>query len=282
MAAEPYHLRVSFLSGSQGLLFALRALPRDDRQNTGVLIIPPFAEEMNRSRRMLSLQARTLAEAGFPTILIDLFGTGDSAGEFADADVETWLGDLSTGLAALRDEGCSRVVLVAVRFGALLAGRLACTAKQLISGFVFWQPVQTGSAFMTQFLRLRLAADLAGGGPSLTMKALQDELAGGGSVDVGGYILSPRLYSDVLAMNLLEDMSDPHLPRIVFMEVGARGGEELNPVMMALRDSWADKGVRAIAHKIQGVPFWQTPEITLAPELFNPTVEAVKAVDGNA
>ena len=73
-----------FLRGSAGALFALYvpALSRSDR---GVVLLPPFAEEMNLSRRMLRLQASALAERGIAALVLDLFGTGDSAGDFGDS-----------------------------------------------------------------------------------------------------------------------------------------------------------------------------------------------------
>lgn len=279
MTEDRYRLRPSFLSGHQGPLFSLWVLPQEESRDTGVLMVPPFAEEMNRSRRMLSLQARMLAEAGFPTLMIDLFGTGDSAGEFADARVETWLQDLSMGFSALMDEGCTRVALVAVRFGALLASRLTAVVNEPISGFIFWQPVHVGRTFMTQFLRLRLASDLATGSDGLTAKQLQQELLQGHSVEVGGYELSPRLYADVQAMSLLEDMSDPARVPITLMEVGKKRADKLSPMASTLRDRWVARGVQVTALKVAGDPFWQTPEITLAPALFAPTVDAVCDMD---
>jgi hypothetical protein len=53
-----------FLDGSAGRLFApyqaAAAHPRGS-----VIYVPPFAEEMNRSRRMAALQARAFAAMGF-------------------------------------------------------------------------------------------------------------------------------------------------------------------------------------------------------------------------
>ena len=49
------------------------------------LYVPPFGEEMNKSRRMAALQARALAAAGFGVLQLDLYGCGDSSGEFAEA-----------------------------------------------------------------------------------------------------------------------------------------------------------------------------------------------------
>jgi hypothetical protein len=48
--------------------------------------VPPFAEEMNKSRRMIAEVGRRLEGSGVGMLLVDLFGTGDSEGEFAQAD----------------------------------------------------------------------------------------------------------------------------------------------------------------------------------------------------
>ena len=79
------------LQGGRGALCALYFPPRAGVAARGdLLVLPSFAEEMNRCRAMVSLQARVLAEAGVGTLVLDPFGTGDSAGEFADA---TWAGE---------------------------------------------------------------------------------------------------------------------------------------------------------------------------------------------
>src|SRR5689334_9630124 len=58
-----------------------------------VLVLPPFAEELNKCRPMLAAQARALAAAGLDVLLVDLFGTGDSDGEFVEARWERWQQD---------------------------------------------------------------------------------------------------------------------------------------------------------------------------------------------
>ena len=63
-----------------------------------VLLLPPFAEEMNKSRRMCALLARGLAADGWRVVRIDLFGCGDSAGSLRDASWEQWCDDLRTEL----------------------------------------------------------------------------------------------------------------------------------------------------------------------------------------
>ena len=70
-----------FLEVSGRRLFAVHHPPVDGRRVLGhVLCVPPFNEEMNRCRSMITLQARALALLGIGTLLLDLHGTGDSAG----------------------------------------------------------------------------------------------------------------------------------------------------------------------------------------------------------
>ena len=80
--------RPLLLPGAQGPLCAWYYSPAPGLAPRGdVLVLPAFAEEMNRCRAMVALQARAWSAQGVGTLVVDGFGTGDSAGEFADA---TW------------------------------------------------------------------------------------------------------------------------------------------------------------------------------------------------
>ena len=112
-----------FLAGAAGPLFCLQLAPAPGMTPRGALLyLPPFAEEANRSRRMAVLQARRLAARGWPVLLLDPFGTGDSAGAFHEARWELWLADAARAAAwlATRWPGGS-VTLWGLRLGALLA-----------------------------------------------------------------------------------------------------------------------------------------------------------------
>jgi alpha/beta superfamily hydrolase len=82
-----------FIAGHGGQLFALH-FPSEKPSGRALLVLPPFAEELNKTRRMLSLAARALQNAGHEVLLVDLYGTGDSAGDFADASFRGWSADL--------------------------------------------------------------------------------------------------------------------------------------------------------------------------------------------
>ena len=66
-----------------------------------MLYLHPFAEEMNKSRRMAALACRALAEAGHAVLQIDLRGCGDSSADFGDASWGDWQDDVRLGLAWL-------------------------------------------------------------------------------------------------------------------------------------------------------------------------------------
>ena len=75
--------RPFFLRFTAGNRFCL--LHATDRRAVGaVLYVHPLAEEMNKSRRMAALQARALAASGWVVLQVDLFGCGDSDGDFGN------------------------------------------------------------------------------------------------------------------------------------------------------------------------------------------------------
>ncbi len=57
-------MEVFFLQGAQGQLFSVyHPSSLSGPARGGLVYLPPFAEEMNRARRMAALQARRLAAA---------------------------------------------------------------------------------------------------------------------------------------------------------------------------------------------------------------------------
>ena len=68
--------------------------PAQGSSRGGVVYVQPFAEEMNKSRRMATLQAQALAAQGWAVAMPDLAGCGDSSGEFAEARWDDWVDDV--------------------------------------------------------------------------------------------------------------------------------------------------------------------------------------------
>ena len=112
---------IFFLPVGDGQRFCIYHPPQTSVERGAVLYLHPFAEEMNKSRRMASLQSRALAEAGYGVLQIDLLGCGDSSGDFSDATWEAWRGDVVHAVAWLRQRTSAPLTLWGLRVGCLLA-----------------------------------------------------------------------------------------------------------------------------------------------------------------
>lgn len=225
----------------------------------GVVLIPPFAEEMNQSRRMLTLLAEALAEAGYHTALPDFFGTGDSEGEFADASWSGWLDQLTCCVESLRrDYGVERYSLVAVRAGALLAADYLRCAKKIPEKLVLWQPVIDGSGYLSQFLRLRLAADmLSGDKDKETLTAMKQQLALGQTVEVAGYALTSAI-SEGLSRASLKQLPPECLPPTYWIDLVSNDKNVSPQVNRRLVEEFTDAGNKVYYSVNTGLPFWNS------------------------
>ena len=235
----------------------------------GLVFVPPFAEEMNKCRRMVSLLARRLATAGCPVLVPDLSGCGESEGEFREARWERWLEEVSEAARWLRDRGAGRIWLWGVRLGACLAAAIARDPAVRIGGLLLWQPVVSGQTHLTQFLRIRLAADLGGEGRETT-KDLRARLARGETVEVAGYDLSPALASAIDRVRLADSAPPPGTPVRWFEVVGAPG-QGVSPASKRVIGRWEESGADVTAAAVPGEPFWATQEITECPALIEAT-----------
>ncbi|MCC6473266.1 MAG: hydrolase 2, exosortase A system-associated, partial [Burkholderiales bacterium] len=170
-----------------------------------VLYLHPFAEEMNKSRRMAALGARALAARGCAVLQIDLYGCGDSSGDFGDASWEAWLEDAALALGWLRARADAPLALWGLRLGALLALDAARQGAASPERFLLWQPVASGEAMLTQFLRLRVAGEMLAEGKAATgVQDLRSRLAAGAAQEIAGYMLSPALAASIDALRLSE------------------------------------------------------------------------------
>jgi len=267
-------LQPLFLDGIAGRLFALYRPPVENVAHRGdVLFVPPFAEEMNRARRMATVTAERLARAGYGSLVFDLYGTGDSAGEFAEARLDIWRDDVRRALAWLAARGAPALGVIGLRLGALLALDAAATGP-LPTQVVLWQPVQDGQQILTQFLRLRLAAAIgAGGSTRETPQTLRAQLAEGQTLEIAGYEISPGLAADLDAFRLAPLGPACKAP-IHWLELVAEEGRPIPPGGVRTIEAWREAGVTNLdARTVQGDQFWVLLEISVAPKLVDATVE---------
>ena len=277
---EPFFLE--FEPGPLGQRFCLHHAPPGPLRGL-VVHVHPFAEEMNKSRRMAALQSRALADAGFAVLQMDLLGCGDSAGDFGDASWAQWLADVVHACRwlqhrhgeAAQGEAALPLWLWGHRAGALLAVQ---AAQQLDTpcNFLFWQPATTGKLLLQQFLRLKAASDLLGGQAKAVMTQLRDELAAGRSVEVAGYTLPAALCSGLAQVVLKPPALAAHnIGRVVWIELSNQPEATLSPASTSASAEWQAVGWDVHTQVAPGPAFWQTTEIEDAPALLAASLDAI-------
>jgi len=164
-----------------------------------VLILPPLAEEMNRCRRVMSLTQQALADLNIPSLLIDYYGTGDSAGDFSEARLSYWRQDVLDAYSLIGQTGAQNTVLLGFRFGAALA--LHCADKLNSARHIYAvAPPRTLHQALRQFIRIASLAAQTDGGAATTgvgQKSPAQRLENGEAVNVGGYVVTSQLYHDL-------------------------------------------------------------------------------------
>ena len=267
---------VFLLDGSRGALFAAYFAPTGTPHPAGdILVVPPFAEEMNRCRAMVTLQARALAHIGIGTLVVDPYGTGDSAGDFAEATWDTWRDDLTRGLAWLRQHGQGCASLWGIRLGTLMATELA-QQDGGIERLLLWQPVLNGKLFYTQFLRIRLAAEMELPNRVKTTQELRQKSESGETIEVSGYAIHPAL---ARALDGLELSNHAALSRLQtdWFEVLTSAESSIPRANAKAAADFEAAGAAITVHTVIGPPFWHVHERELAPELIAATSRCLGA-----
>jgi alpha-beta hydrolase superfamily lysophospholipase len=146
-----------YVGGCYGVLH-----PADGRR--GVVICGPLGDESLNTYRAQVFLAERLAEAGFPTLRISYYGTGDSRGEEDESSLfRAWIESITAAARWLRSTlGASSVTLCGLRIGAALA---ACAADESddVESLILLAPIVNGRRFLReQVLTARTIADIWG------------------------------------------------------------------------------------------------------------------------
>lgn len=244
-----------------------------------VLVVPPFAEEMNKSRRMIAEVGRRLEGSGVGMLQVDLFGTGDSEGEFAQADWQRWKADLAAAMQWAAAEGAAIRGMLAIRLGCILGSEALAGIGQSVRRTVLWQPVTSGRRFLEQFLRLRVAASMMGGDSKETVAMLRSRLKSGERLEVAGYEIGGAL-ADQLDAAELQRFLGAHLGAVHWMEAVRSADAELPvPSVKALEAARA-AGIETTSHAIAGEPFWSSTEIVCLDAMVARTADVLAGIDG--
>jgi exosortase A-associated hydrolase 1/exosortase A-associated hydrolase 2 len=241
-----------------------------------VLLLPPFAEEMNKSRRMCALLARGLAADGWRVVRIDLFGCGDSAGSLREATWEQWCDDLRRELDRHLCAKPPSLWLWALRAGALFVRELLAVAPN--ANLLLWQPVLSGQTHLSQFLRLQAAAALLGAGKGGEPSAART-LAAGEVAEVAGYELPPGVARGLQSAAF--DVPANFSGQIAWLELAMSHGAQPGVATQRAIDSLRAAGHSVSFEAVAGVPFWQSVEVEQNDELLGQSRRLVEALSNS-
>jgi exosortase A-associated hydrolase 2 len=246
-----------YLPGLAGDLFCVYYPSAESMPDRGdILYVPPFASEMLYSRNFISRMSRQFASLGFGVLSVDLYGSGDSAGDFGEARWEIWKEDLATGVRWLQELGRERITLWGLRMGCLLALDFAAQAQGNYESLFLWQPILSGQSGMDEFVQMHFAGDdrIERCG---TLKQRQG-LAAGEIVEIGGYALAAEL---IRAIDKLEIAPLGKLMKapIHWMETTPKAEQQLDPNSLRVISHWTKSGIRVHVHKAIAGPFWLFP-----------------------
>jgi len=138
-----------YISGCFGMLH-----PAAGRR--GVLLLGSLGDEAMNAYRPLVFLAEHFAQAGCPTLRLEFYGFGDSAGDDGEPDrFQRWLDCVADGVRWLHDTcGVDSVTLAGARIGAAIAARAACEIDG-IEALILVSPASSGRRFLRE---LTLAA----------------------------------------------------------------------------------------------------------------------------
>jgi len=263
-----------FFDAEPGTRFSLYHAPAPQVPSRGaILYVHPFAEELNKARRMAALQARRFAALGYAVLQIDMFGCGDSCGDFSAARWDLWKRDLATARAWLAERSPGPMQLWGLRLGGLLALDYACDDP--VDGVILWQPFLNGRTCINQYLRQSLYQDRAArtrNGEALQSRStalLRAELAARGALEIGGYELTAPLVKAVDACDAAA-MALPPCP-VHWFASGSPAPTRLAASAARLARRWSARGATLHFHPVDGLPFWAANDIVECPALLAAT-----------
>jgi exosortase A-associated hydrolase 2 len=267
-----------FVDGPRGRLFTVNLRPARTPFRCHVLFVPALADEQNKARHVVGAVARRLATQGLSVVLPDLYGTGDSEGEFAEVGWPDWVDDLEAGCVQLRVDADAPLVLWAMRGGALLASMLAARMQESVQRVVLWNPVLRGGQITSELARLRSASALLGG-TAVSNAGGQyraDPPAGIPGIDVGGYHWSAELLTGLKQVDLVDTL--PAATAVSWLEVVREPDRGPTPAVHKALESLRAAGNGVQYQAVSGVNFWNSVELEWPVALMDATVACLQSM----
>ncbi|KKO49320.1 glycosyl transferase [Arsukibacterium sp. MJ3] len=271
---QQHFLSTGFIQLQKRHLF-LRAEHCNNPKRQAIIVLPPFAEEMNKSRHLISALMRQLSDAGSSSFMLDNYGTGDSEGDLDQATISLWRDDLYHLIQLLKQQGYRSISFIAVRFGTLQLFDLLNThlLPLPLQHIILWQPVFDVAKFWQQFLRIKVAEAMASGS-KISQKELEQQLQQGDTIEIAGYPISPAFYQSLLGINSVLPAQLQH-SNLSWFETSQLDTIALpvQKMLSQLQQHQLLENSKVNFVQLKAEPYWQTAELATADQLIALTVQ---------
>ncbi len=260
--ARPLYLRTEGIDPVFGFLH----MPADGLSpKQPILICPPFGWEESCSYRSRRDWAEHLAEAGHPTLRIDLPSTGDSGGSPVDQGrLAAWTGAIRSAAGWLSTTtGGGHVAAVGIGFGGLLACH-ALSEGAPIDELVLWAVPSRGRTFVRELHAFaRMEASQSTGDDDEPFQ-LPDGWTG-----AGGFVLSAETTRALEALDVATlEIPHRHLQRVLLLE---RDGISV--------DRRLQRRLEETGARVTIAPGWGYGAMIVEPQMARPPSEVIARVE---
>jgi pimeloyl-ACP methyl ester carboxylesterase len=250
---------VRFMAGERELAGMVHLPARDPREQ-GVVFCDAFGDERRSSCWPMADLAREVAAEGWPVLRFDYWGCGESPGDFIDATAATYVSDIVSAVAFLRNEAVvGEVFLLGLRFGAVLAARAAQSLENC-AGLILVAPVPDGEVYFEAMEKRKLVRGMItradGGGEAA--------LAESEVLDLDGYALRRGTFTELRALKIARDML-PFKKHVLVVQISF--SEKLRLETTEARAAFRAAGGWPDVQTLVMPPFWSRLDATDTVEL---------------
>jgi dienelactone hydrolase len=177
----------TWIETDSGFVSAVWYWPQGAAASTAVVIVPGIAHEERTMGAGLIALAESLADAGLPTLLMELHGCSQSAGRLDDADIGAcWSTGIRAAVRHARDSGAARVIVIGLRLGVPLA--VEALAEEALAALIAWAPIVNGKRYVRELKLLQRTAD--------------PEVVAAGAIAIGGFSIPSAALKHIAALDL--------------------------------------------------------------------------------
>lgn len=254
-----------------------------------VLMLPPWGEELNHTRRLVRQAATRMAEAGWTVLRYDPWGCGDSGGELHEATWQGWQSDALLAWEWLTHHTPSTPHSVpdtashwvwGIRAGALMATHLlrALNTQPAPSrrprNVLWWHAILHGKQLVQQWQRQRHAATWTRTGfPTSPLPSAAEPLW------LAGQLISTDLMAHMQQCRM--PAPPPGTQHLVWLDTAApevvASAPGHSPAQEAVLATWQSAGCEVLHDTVAGPSHWLTLGLDSADALLTQTLARMEA-----